>query len=218
METTDPRSIPDREERFRVPGGFDARRARVRLHRPAPDDGREFVDAVRASRDLHRPWTHAPDTIEAFEHYLGRNATGDVVGFLIRRRSDRRLVGVANLSGIVHRALHSAYLGYYGFAGGTGGALMSEGVALVVRHAFRELGLHRVEANVQPGNERSLRLVRRLGFSYEGYSRRYLRIGGEWRDHERWAMLREDWEQGRPVPRDPDGPLAHFRTGSAPRP
>jgi ribosomal-protein-alanine N-acetyltransferase len=70
---------------------------------------------------------------------------------------------------------------------------MLEGVGLVLSRAFGPLRLHRVEANVQPGNERSKALVRRLGFTKEGYSERYLKIGGRWRDHERWAILAENW-------------------------
>jgi ribosomal-protein-alanine N-acetyltransferase len=58
---------------------------------------------------------------------------------------------------------------------------------------FGDLGLHRVEANIQPGNTRSIGLVQRLGFEKEGFSRRYLKVGGEWRDHERWALLAEDF-------------------------
>jgi ribosomal-protein-alanine N-acetyltransferase len=69
---------------------------------------------------------------------------------------------------------------------------MSEGLRLVLRRAFGRLGLHRVEANVHPGNTSSRALVRRLGFRREGFSRRYLKVAGRWRDHERWALLRED--------------------------
>jgi ribosomal-protein-alanine N-acetyltransferase len=69
---------------------------------------------------------------------------------------------------------------------------MSEGLRLALRRAFGQLGLHRVEANIQPGNTALRALVRRLGFRREGFSRRYLKIAGRWRDHERWALLRED--------------------------
>jgi ribosomal-protein-alanine N-acetyltransferase len=72
---------------------------------------------------------------------------------------------------------------------------MSEAVRLVVDHGFRKLKLHRLEANIQPANTDSIALVKRLGFKREGYSPRYLKIGGRWQDHERWAVLREDWKR-----------------------
>jgi ribosomal-protein-alanine N-acetyltransferase len=68
---------------------------------------------------------------------------------------------------------------------------MSEALKLVVSYAFGELGLHRLEANVQPENAASIRLVQRSGFRNEGYSPHYLFIDGDWRGHERWAITRE---------------------------
>ncbi len=70
---------------------------------------------------------------------------------------------------------------------------MSEGLELVLARAFEELALHRLEANIQPGNQPSLSLVQRAGFVREGFSERYLKIGGRWRDHERWAIRSEQW-------------------------
>ena len=102
---------------------------------------------------------------------------------------------MVNVSEIVRGFFQSAYMGYYGTVGMNGRGLMSETVSLVVTHAFRELGLHRVEANIQPGNEPSRALVKRLGFRQEGYSPRYLKIDGEWRDHERWAVLSDEWRR-----------------------
>jgi ribosomal-protein-alanine N-acetyltransferase len=67
----------------------------------------------------------------------------------------------------------------------------------MLRYAFKQLKLHRVEANIQPENVASIALVKRAGFVNEGYSRRYLKIGGQWRDHERWAILHEDWKTNR---------------------
>ena len=87
--------------------------------------------------------------------------------------------------------LRSAYLGYYAGASFIGQGHMSEGLRLVLRRAFGVLRLHRLEANIQPKNHASIRLVRRAGFRREGFSPRYLKILGRWRDHERWAITAE---------------------------
>ncbi len=106
-------------------------------------------------------------------------------------------MGVVNLNEIVRGSFQSAYLGYYAFRPHAGQGYMTEGLALVLRHTFRGLGLHRLEANIQPANRQSRELVRRLGFRREGFSPRYLKIGGRWRDHERWAIVRETWAANR---------------------
>lgn len=90
---------------------------------------------------------------------------------------------------MVHGNFRSAYLGYYAFEGYAGRGLMRQGLSLAVARAFRHLRLHRLEANIQPGNAASIALVRACGFSQEGFSPRYLKIGGRWRDHERWAIV-----------------------------
>jgi ribosomal-protein-alanine N-acetyltransferase len=174
----------------------------VYLRRPRPADGRAFIAAVRASRALHADWVRAPGTAARFADYLrrfagaaSRRATATHVGFLVCRKDDDAPVGVFNLSEIVRGAFRSAYLGYYGLAPHAGRGYMAEGLALVLRLAFGKLRLHRIEANVQPGNRRSVALVRAAGFTREGFSRSYVRIAGRWRDHERWALLAEDWER-----------------------
>lgn len=161
---------------------------RVYLRRPRVDDAREFLALVEASRRLHRPWVQPPSDRKAFTAYVERASTRGV-GTLICLREDHAIVGVANLSEIVRGLFQSAYLGFYGSAPYAGQGLMREGVELLVKHAFKDLKLHRVEANVQPANARSLALVKALGFRKEGYSPRYLKICGRWRDHERWARL-----------------------------
>lgn len=166
---------------------------RIIIDYTRPQDGAELIAANLASLDLHEPWVSPCRDWASFQAYLARCDGDRSVGFIARERTSNRIVGIVNLSEIVRGFFQSAYMGYYAVAGMTGRGLMSEAVGLVVAHAFLELGLHRVEANIQPGNEPSRALVKRLGFRQEGYSPRYLKIGGEWRDHERWAILSEDW-------------------------
>jgi len=166
---------------------------RVYLRSPHESDRAEFVRLARASRRLHRPWVYAPETGRQFDAYLARSRVESECCLLVCRRADDDLAGVFNLSQIAYGSFQSAYLGYYAFASSAGRGLMTEGLALVLRHTFGPLKLHRLEANIQPGNDASRRLVERAGFEHEGYSRRYLKIGGRWRDHERWAITRELW-------------------------
>jgi [ribosomal protein S5]-alanine N-acetyltransferase len=166
---------------------------RVELREPREHDADEFLAAVRASRDFHAPWAFPPATPDAYRMWLDRQCADGFAGFFICRRSDGAIVGRANLGHIVYESLCSAYLGYEGVASMAGRGYMTEGLGLVLAHAFGPLELHRVEANIQPGNDRSLALVERLGFTREGFSRSYLRVGGHWRDHQRWALLAEDF-------------------------
>jgi ribosomal-protein-alanine N-acetyltransferase len=166
---------------------------RVRIE-PISEGRREQVlKAMRRSVSFQRPWVQPPTTDADYERLLERQATQEFAGFLLLRRSDEELVGMCNLSQIFRGNLKSAYCGFGAVAGFGGQGYMSEGVGLVISRAFGILRLHRLEANIQPGNERSKALVRRLGFTKEGYSERYLKIGGRWRDHERWAILAENW-------------------------
>jgi ribosomal-protein-alanine N-acetyltransferase len=109
-------------------------------------------------------------------------------------KEDDAIVGSINLSQIFRGGFKSAYLGYQIGAPFAGRGYMTEAIRLVLQYAFREMKLHRLEANVQPGNRASIALVERVGFTKEGYSRRYLKIGGRWRDHERWAIVAEEWQ------------------------
>ena len=117
--------------------------------------------------------------------------------FVICRFADAAIVGTVSLSQIFLGPLRSAYIGYGLGFGFTGNGYAREGVQLMITFALKELKLHRIEANIQPDNMRSKHLVRSLGFSLEGYSPRYLKIGGRWRDHERWAIIKENWKQRR---------------------
>jgi ribosomal-protein-alanine N-acetyltransferase len=174
---------------------------RVYIRHPTPSDRSVFCAAVRASRKIHASWARAPEQGEGFAAYLSRNRDRTFCGMLVCRREDGALAGVFNLSQIFRGNMQSAYLGYYALAPFAGYGYMTEGLELVLRYAFTSLRLHRIEANIQPQNLRSIALARRCGFRYEGLSPRYLKVAGRWRDHERWAILVEDWRRRRREPR-----------------
>jgi ribosomal-protein-alanine N-acetyltransferase len=152
-----------------------------------------WLDLVQASRPFLAGWVSTTATARAFTAYLNRAKQPSGACRLIRRRADDALVGVINLTEIVRGSFQSGYLGYYVGAAYAGQGYMTEALQLMLRLGFRQLRLHRVEANIQPINHASLRLVKRAGFQREGYSPRYLKIAGRWQDHERWALLVEDW-------------------------
>lgn len=168
--------------------------SRTALVRPRPADRNEFLAAVRASHDVHDPWVHPPRTASEWSAYVRRTRHDDRRAFHARRLDDGALVGVVNVNDIIRGNLQQAFVGYYGFVPHLGQGYMTEALRLVLRECFTNLGLHRVEANIQPGNEPSRALAHRCGFRFEGFSPRYLRIASQWRDHERWAITREDWE------------------------
>ncbi len=156
-------------------------------------DYEEMQALFRASRKFYRGLVNPPTTSDAFRRYVDRNLDEANECFVVCLRADGRIAGALNLSQIFRKAFQNAYLGYSLGVDYTGRGLMTEAVDLALRHAFANLRLHRVEANVQPHNAASIGVLERCGFTKEGFSRRYLKIGGRWRDHERWAIIREDW-------------------------
>jgi ribosomal-protein-alanine N-acetyltransferase len=166
---------------------------RVFLRPPERGDRQEFTSLMRASRSFHSPWATAPTDDERFAAYLADARRADFEAMLLCRAQDGAIMGFFNLSQIVRRGFQNAYLGYAVGKPYAGQGYMRGGLELVLRYAFMNLRLHRVEANIQPSNTRSLSLAQGAGFRREGFSPRYLKIGGRWRDHERWAILAEDW-------------------------
>jgi ribosomal-protein-alanine N-acetyltransferase len=150
---------------------------------------------MRASRALHRGWVSPPTSPSAYDAMLERSRDLQFAPLLACRREDGAIVGVFNISNIVRGQFRSAHLGYGAVAPHAGQGYMTEALALVLRRAFTALRLHRLEANIQPANAASIALVRRCGFVLEGFSERYLKVAGQWRDHERWAIRAEQWRE-----------------------
>ena len=161
---------------------------RVTLRPANSGDEAEFLDLVHASARLHHPWMSLPATPEDFQAYIRRYEQRREESLLICLRSTGAIAGLVNINSIIRGRFQCGSLGYAAFAPTAGNGYMTEGLGLVVRYAFEQLRLHRLEANIQPGNHASLNLVRRLGFRREGCSPEMLFIDGAWRDHERWAI------------------------------
>jgi ribosomal-protein-alanine N-acetyltransferase len=165
---------------------------RVLVRAPTPADRDDYLHAMRSSRRLHGRWV-PPASAESFDGLLRRVEDERYEPGLVCRIEDGAIVGFINMNEIVRGLFQSAYLGYAAVAPYAGQGYMREGLELVMARAFTELGLHRLEANIQPANQASIALVRGAGFVKEGFSERYLKIGGRWRDHERWAIRIEQW-------------------------
>ncbi|HEY1786640.1 MAG TPA: GNAT family protein [Verrucomicrobiae bacterium] len=171
---------------------------RVIIRQLSGDDYDAFSAAVRRSRSLHRNWVNSKAMTRAvFEKYLKSSSTGQNYRFFVVLRATGELVGVINLNNVVHGHFQCAAAGYYAFLPHAGKGLMREGLALVLKYAFQKLKLHRVEANIQPDNRRSIALAKSCGLLREGFSRRFVKVCGRWKDHERWAILVEDLRPGR---------------------
>ena len=170
-----------------------SRSKRVFLRAPEPDDCDELISLYRRSRKHFAGYARSRYSRDEFELMLLDASKDSNEYFLICRADDNAIVGTLNFGQIFRRAFQNAYLGYQLFAGHTGNGYMTEAVALGLRFAFMDLGLHRIEANVRPSNKPSIGVLIRNGFTKEGFSRRYLKINGRWCDHERWAILKEDW-------------------------
>ena len=168
---------------------------RVLLRPPALEDYKEFTTLLKKSRRFHRGVVNPFKGRQQFAEYVQSSSAGNTFRFLICRNPDGIIVGGIGLFQIVRLVLQNGAVGYMVGAPFARQGFATEALQLLLRFAFKTLKLHRVEANIQPGNVASIALARRAGFKREGYSPRYLKICGRWRDHERWAILVEDWRR-----------------------
>jgi ribosomal-protein-alanine N-acetyltransferase len=172
-----------------------ARGERVYIFMPTRDTADDFLAFTRANQDFHRPWVYPAIDADSYRAYLDRLESTGARGFLIARNADDMMVGVINVNDVIMGGFCSGSLGYYGSGAVARRGYMAEALALVLEQAFETMGMHRIEANVQPGNSASLALVARVGFRKEGFSPSFLQIDGKWCDHERWAILADEWRR-----------------------
>ncbi len=168
------------------------------LREPVQSDGLEFMTLRRSSAAFHAPWEPKPPPdldlygLLAWEGFMLNGKEPNRVRRFICDADTGELLGLINFNNIVRGCFQSAALGYWIGAAYAGRGYMSAGVKEAVRIGFDSLDLHRLEANIMPRNIASRRVVEKAGFRLEGESRNYLKIAGEWEDHERWALTIED--------------------------
>lgn len=183
------------------------RTERMRLRSLHAEDEAEFVRALVGSAEAWAPWTPAasPDQTpqDLFRRELDRSLRGARTGTHLRLGAfddDGRLVGLFALNEIVRGVFESAYASWQVRTGFMRRGLGTEGVRTLMAIAFEPepegIGLHRVQANVMPTNEPSIRIAEKIGFRREGLAVRYLKIAGSWEDHVMYALTREEWEPG----------------------
>jgi ribosomal-protein-alanine N-acetyltransferase len=170
---------------------------KVFLRYVTQDDYKELMALFNLSREFYRGLINSPTDKDSFKNFVDRNLDEANECFVICRNIDNKIVGMANLTQIFRKAFQNCYLGYSLGVNFTGMGFMTEAIELVLKHAFKNLKLHRVEANVQPHNSASINVLKRCGFTKEGFSRKYLKIDDVWCDHERWAIIVEDWEENK---------------------
>lgn len=163
----------------------------VYLRAPEPRDYPDWSAVREASRGFLTPWepTWAADELSRGSYrYKLRRYTEDArddkaYALFVFREGDEALVGGATLSNVRRGVAQTASLGYWASQAHANNGYITAAVRAVVRYAFDDLDLHRVEAACQPDNNASRRVLEKAGFTHEGVAKAYLKINGAWRDH-----------------------------------
>jgi ribosomal-protein-alanine N-acetyltransferase len=185
----------------------EVKASRVHLRAPREEDLREFVALRAQSREFLEPWeADAPPGVDTFAESGARRFFVNPITprrerLFVCRSHDGAILGVITFSNIVRGSLQSATIGYWIGREFARQGYMSDALELALDHAFRALGLHRVEAAILGDNQPSKAIAKKLGFVCEGVSRGYAKLAGRWRDHERWAITLEAWRARRQRPR-----------------
>jgi ribosomal-protein-alanine N-acetyltransferase len=165
---------------------------RMRVAPVSPDDVAVLARLLAESAGFHQPWVSYPTTPEAVGGFVGEIVAQGGVVFAARRLCDEALVGLVSLSRVTRGAWQSAECGCAVGVKYRGNGYMAEAMTEVVAYAMSRLGLHRIEALVQPGNTSSERMLAAAGFQAEGTARSSVCLHGIWRDQVRWAITAAD--------------------------
>lgn len=162
----------------------------IYLREPNINDLDNFVVTMQKSVEIHSPWITAPKSSLEYLQYLKKYTNNDKnKSYLICEQTSNQILGVVNINEIIRGCFQNAFLAYYATLDGINKGIMFQALQLVIKIAFDELKLHRLEANIQQENTKSIKLITKLNFVYEGLSKNYLFINNQWRDHKRYSLL-----------------------------
>ena len=164
----------------------------VALRRLNFSDEAEFLANSIESKKLHKSWVIVPTTKKQFRDYVEEMNTDANKAFVIVDVHTNSIVGVVELRDIFMYDFKNSYITYYAFHQHLRKGFMKFGVLQAIAIAFKELKLHRLEANIQPENNASIALAKSCGFTKEGFSPKFIKKNGQWKDHERWALLKNN--------------------------
>lgn len=172
----------------------------VYLRAPDLRDYAEWSELRETSRAFLVPWepTWAADETSrgSFRYKLRRYAEDarddKAYALFVFRDDDDALLGGVTLSNVRRGVAQTASLGYWCGERFAGQGYITAAVRAVLRYAFDDLDLHRVEAACQPDNVASRRVLEKAGFTQEGSARAYLKIAGQWRDHLLFGVVRAE--------------------------
>ena len=163
----------------------------IYLEKIQPKHEKEYLRSINASLKALTPWLEVVNTRKAFAQLIKDISGPQDKAYLVRRFKDDALIGAIEIRDIFMGHFKCGYLIYYAFDGFRGEGYMKEALSIIIEKAFKKFKLHRLEANIQPSNKSSIQLAKSVGLMYEGYSPKFLKINGDWRDHERWALIND---------------------------
>lgn len=171
-------------------------------------DHSEWATVRNRNRDWCGPWDPTPppggpdrprdfaSMIRGFNHQARR---GETIPWFVWHRDpgeDYVLAGQLTVSGITYGSARWANIGYWVDHQRAGRGIIPLAVAMATDFCFEGIGLHRIEIAIRPENKKSLRVVEKLGFRYEGRREKFLHIDGDWRDHDVFVLLAGEVPEG----------------------